>query len=554
MAWNGSIWVAVGEDFGGPGQILYSTDGITWISAIAPALAPIGTILTTYVNDVAWNGSMWIAVGWGASTNHTMAYSYDGDAWYVVTSPPPPLPPPPPPPLSQGKGIAWNGSMWVAVGYGTGTIPLANTIAYSYDGFNWVGIAAGAGFTTNGNRVAWNGSMWLASGFDSGAFQGQTAYSTNGINWTVVNSTKIYEYYGVAYNSLRPNTITFPTNRIVAVGEGTSVGEIYYSSDGISWTAVAAPPFTVTGYGVAWNGLMWIAVGKSASPIAYSYDGIIWLSPSSWSNPFTFSGNGIAWNDSMWVAVGGNSTYNIAHSSDGINWTSVTSPFASIVNGVAWGRTKWIAVGLGATTIASSVDGITWAAVASPFTVQGHGVAWNGSMWVAVGEGTNKIVYSNDDGITWNSVTWTTANQFASKGNCVAWNGSMWVAGGGGSSSNHIAYSTHGINWTIATTAALGLEATSLAWIGTEWVAMGGSDIIHSPDGITWSAAVPSPFTTSGNGVAWNSGKGSVKINGGGGTLSLNAYGPGLSNKLDVVSGQYYNKGFNNFSVSFTPN
>jgi hypothetical protein len=45
-----------------------------------------------------------------------------------------------------------------------------------------------------------------------------------------------------------------------------------------------------------------------------------------------------------------------------------------------------------------------------------------------------------------------------------------------------------------------------------------------------------------------------VKIKDVSGTLSLNTYGPGLSNKLDVVSSQYYNKGFNNFSVSFTPN
>jgi hypothetical protein len=132
----------------------------------------------------------------------------------------------------------------------------------------------------------------------------------------------------------------------------------------------------------------------------------------------------------------------------------------------------------------------------------------------------------------------------------------MWVAGGDNSSGNGIvAYSTNGTSWTVVTTPIVtGTPVTSLAWVGTKWVAFGGTVQSYSPDGITWTNAVSSPFTTSGNGVAWNSGKGSVKINGGGGTLSLNAYGSGLSSKLDVVSGQYYNKGFNNFSVNFTTN
>jgi hypothetical protein len=92
---------------------------------------------------------------------------------------------------------------------------------------------------------------------------------------------------------------------------------------------------------------------------------------------------------------------------------------------------------------------------------------------------------------------------------------------------------------------------TSLTWVGTGWVAFGGNFLSNSPDGINWTNS-GSPFATSGNSVAWNSGKGSVKINGGGGILSLNAYGSGLSSKLDVVSSKYYNRGFNNFSVNFT--
>jgi hypothetical protein len=545
VAWNGSIWVAVGEGFGGPGEILHSTDGITWISA-----ASIGAILTTNVNDVAWNGSMWIAVGYGASTSDTMAYSYDGDTWVVVTLSL----------FSQGHGIAWNGSMWVAVGYGTGLTPLANTIAYSYDGFNWVGIAGGLGFVTNGNKVAWNGSMWLASGFDSGAFLGQTAYSTNGINWTVVNSTIIYEYYGVAYNSLRPNTITFPTNRIVAVGDvsGGGTNTIAYSSDGITWTGLGNSIFQSIGVGVAWNGLKWVAVGEGINTIAYSSDGITWTGIGSLI--FTTRGIGVAWNDSMWVAVG-NGADSIAHSPDGMAWTGITgTSIFTTGQGVAWNGSMWVAVGQGAYSFAYSSDGVAWTGVTNSIfnnTIGGLHVAWNGLLWVAVGDGSG---VGNHSIATWNGTgSWigVTGTSIFTTGRGVAWNGSMWVAVGAGT--NSIAYSFNGTNWIGVTGITIfGSSGIGVAWTGSMWVAVGygagTNSIATSPDGITWTGVTSSTIFNinyGGYGVAWNSGKGSVKIKDISGTLSLNAYGPGLSNKLDVVSSQYYNTGFNNFSVRF---
>ena len=74
---------------------------------------------------------------------------------------------------TRGRGIAWNGSMWVAVGEGT------NSIAYSYDGVAWNGLGTSI-FSTGGYGVAWNGSMWVVVG------QGGNSYATSpdGINWT----------------------------------------------------------------------------------------------------------------------------------------------------------------------------------------------------------------------------------------------------------------------------------------------------------------------------------------------------------------------------------
>ena len=284
VAWNGSIWVVVGD------LIVTSSDANTWTPTTSP--------FSVFGRGVAWNGSIWVAVGEG--TTHTIAYSTNGTSWTglgnsIFTT--------------GGYGVAWNGSLWVAVGVGT-----LYSIAYSSDGINWTGVNSSIGLLDPGESVAWNGSFWIVVGqvlSPSPPNSYSIVTSPDGINWTgVINTGTLFGTVlcvgnGVAYNSLRPNTITFPTNRIVAVGSGTN--KIVYSPDGNAWTAVTPSPFSTQGTGVAWNGSMWVAVGVGATSndsIAYSLDnGISWLPPTTWTNPFTSGGNGIAWNGSMWEQV-----------------------------------------------------------------------------------------------------------------------------------------------------------------------------------------------------------------------------------------------------------
>jgi hypothetical protein len=119
----------------------------------------------------------------------------------------------------------------------------------------------------------------------------------------------------------------------------------------------------------------------------------------------TSIGNGVAWNGSLWVAVGQGTTYTIATSSDGINWTGV--PNSAII-----------------------------------FTI-GYGVAWNGSLWVAVGSGSGNTIATSPDGINW---TGQGSTVFTNAGRSITWNGIRWVAGGTGG--NTIATSPNGLNWT----------------------------------------------------------------------------------------------------------
>ena len=132
------MWVAVGQ---GTYTIAYSSDGITWNGVTDSST----NIFTTAGYDVAYNGTMWVAVGEG--TTYSIAYSSDGITWNGVTDSSTAIF------TSSGRDIAWNGTMWVAVGEGT-----TYSIAYSSDGIIWNGVTdSGVNiFTLVGFGVAWN--------------------------------------------------------------------------------------------------------------------------------------------------------------------------------------------------------------------------------------------------------------------------------------------------------------------------------------------------------------------------------------------------------------
>jgi hypothetical protein len=77
VVWNGLLWVAAGN--GTSYTIVYSYDGITW-TGVANSKTLFN--LTGGVIDIAWNGTIFVAVG--AGTN-IIATSYDGITWSNTT-------------------------------------------------------------------------------------------------------------------------------------------------------------------------------------------------------------------------------------------------------------------------------------------------------------------------------------------------------------------------------------------------------------------------------------------------------------------------------------
>ena len=276
--------VAVGG--AGDNTIATSQNGITW-SGVGKS------IFTENGIGVAYNGSnMWVAVGNGTNTIATSPNGTDWTPRSTVNTI-----------FTTGFGVAYGSNTWVAVGDGT------NSIATSHDnGFTWTGLGTTI-FSGGGNAdVAYGSNLWVAVGEGDNTI----ATSPNGTDWTGLGNTILNQGAGVAYGS----------NLWVAVGGG-GVNKIVTSPDGTNWAASISGNsiFTVACLGVAWNGLLWVAVGDGTDKIATSPDGTNWAASISGNSIFSNSCQGVAWNSSLqlWIAVGVG-TNTIATSSDGSTW------------------------------------------------------------------------------------------------------------------------------------------------------------------------------------------------------------------------------------------
>jgi cytoskeletal protein CcmA (bactofilin family) len=284
-------------------DIAYSYDGSNWVGTDTGVFTGNNNISGQgYAWGVGWNGNMWVATGNGSNT---LAYSSDGKTWQGAVSSPFP---------DYAWSVAWNGNVWVATGGSDGTAECS--VAYSYDGMSWTAADTSSSliFSYGGFGVAWGGSYWVAVGGGSNMF----ATSYDGINWSAQPSNAIFGDAGV-------QAIAYNGNLWVATGN-QGVSTIAYSLDGINWAGVDASSFTFQSWGntVAWNGSIWVAGGTSASGLclAYSYDAFNWtLSP---SQTFNFDCWSVAWNGLQWTAVG-DSNVTIARSTNGVNWTSISS-------------------------------------------------------------------------------------------------------------------------------------------------------------------------------------------------------------------------------------
>jgi hypothetical protein len=554
VAWNGSYFLAVGTSAaaGSTPIIQTSSNGYIWTNQTAQN-ASLGPLYC-----VATNGSLWV-IGGAQNTGQIIGTfggtaiqtSTDGSNWTARTNAP----------LTQVNGVAWNGSLWVAVGSGilnfaTGPFIAGSlcTIQTSTDGFNWTGRMSG--FTIAGQGIAWNGSLWVAVGVSSGgAGSCYIQTSPDGINWTNRPCTFTAAAYSVAWNG----------STWLVGGQGTNT--LVSSPDGITWTAVSNGTGTAI-YSIAWNGSLWVTNGTGGNIIQTSPDGVSWTGrgtafTSGFSVCFaTFNVPTIAMSNlnvfsqgqpsfltctnqivSYISAMTLNNTLTVDQTSRvGINLAK--PQFALDVNGYAnftglrtnvYGTPNlYVAVGsnaAGTVTVQTSADGISWYSRLTNFALgRTNAIGWNGTMLIALSSEGGANIQTSFDGFSWTTRSGNySSTQYA---NCIGWNGSVWVTGGTG---GMISTSPDGITWT---SRGNGFTANGIincvVWSGLQWVAVGTQYstttltftgfIQTSPDGFSWTTRPHHPFSTSVNGVAWN-GDWFVAVGSGGATIATSADG-----------------------------
>ena len=543
IAYGRGAYVAIAGGSAAETKAAYSADGITWTAT---------TIASAAWSSVAYGEGLFVAVAGdqtGATT--TFATSADGLTWTSRTMPI----------AERWTRVKFANGMFIAIAGGIGGT--SRRVAYSYDGINWQ-------LSSMPQEAKWidleyaNG-LWVAiAGYNTG--YDFVATSTNGIDWQYVPLNNPYGSTGSDTGSftLRPTGIAYGAGKwVISHGGGSSLNNLYYSYDGITWSLGVNPNQSGYFHSMMYNGSnTYIAIsgspnGSTSNGVLSSTDGFNWLTSNTMpSTGYTFArgavGNGwfvtarnntgnfatrtrdgirweqtslpqsfwadVTFDNNRYMAVAGSQTVTnmLAYSDDGITWTSSIFPVSSRWTRVRFGNGVWIAIaGEGGTTniAARSTDnGLTWARITLPGTLSWNGLAYSSTlgMWVAVagiGSATTSYAVSFDDGITWQLRTMPTSANWSS----VVWTGTNFVAVAGAGGAGTIgATSPDGLVWTQRT---LPTSATwkSVAYANNTVVAVAGhttsttaaaSSVDH---GVSWTARTL-PTSAAWNGLAYANG------------------------------------------------
>jgi hypothetical protein len=387
VAWGNDKFVAGG---GSTTKLFYSYDGKTWTACTIT--------VSIRIDSVAFNGTIWVAVGSNSSSSGVF-YSYDGITWTITPSSV----------LNATNSCgcaAWSPSLnkWAIAGKDAAYYS-SDGINWTSASFT----VAPTGFL--GYSMAWCGNKFIMSSLTTGTINsgytspdGQIWTAFTLTNWPVTNVTN---GMGVAWSVTQPNSSQELVNVAIqqpTLAFGSGVNTIAYSYDGIQWSGIGNTLFTTSGYGGCWNGKIWVAGGISSQAVfTGSIDGATGatLTISSITsgtvsvgqyitgtnilpNTFIVAGSGLSWTvtppqNVTSTTITANSGV-LGYSYDGINWTPVSqSVLTGIIYNVVWNGTVFVAAGGGSTgyCLAYSYNGITWTAVANTALSLGMGIGYN---------------------------------------------------------------------------------------------------------------------------------------------------------------------------------
>jgi len=203
------------------------------------------------------------------------------------------------------------------------------------------------------------------------------------------------EWHNTPINDITGSPTMNPTSM---ASKGTSLhmlstfgGDIFTSTDGITWTELASAPFGILpsdgAYKIIYDSIntKWVAVGVNAHTGAIFTsidDGVTWVTQ---THSFVSEAvTDVIYANSLYIAVGSNGK--IQTSTDATTWSDATSPFGtSTINAIAASSSLFMAVGEDS-KIATSPDGITWTLVNNSLKVNLTDIIFDGTNFIMTGE------------------------------------------------------------------------------------------------------------------------------------------------------------------------
>lgn len=483
---------------------------------------------------------LWIIGGSNASYKNDVWSSYDGINWIQETA--------------KAKFSARNNHQVVSFNDGRSDKlwliggndgELKNDVWSSRDGVNWVEETKHAAFSARRYHQLVNfndGSgdkLWLIGGND-GANKNDTWSSYDGVNWE--QQTEHAEFSArIHHQVISFNDGSGDKLWLIAGYDGKLKNDIWSSSNGIDWiqqntNAEFSPRYShqVIGFNDGSGDKLWLVGGNDGeikNDVWSSNDGINWsqntpnakFSARADHQVVSFN-NGSG--DKLWLIAGseGTATNDVWSSSDGSNWTQVSSDpefsarrFHQAVSfNDGNGEKLWLIGGDNgqkSNDVWSSSDGINWVQEIShaEFSARkNHQIIkfnnGNGNkLWLIGGnDGADKNdIWSSKDGVTWVQEKSNAAFSARSNHQLVNFNNGtgdkLWLIGGNdGIDKNDVWSSKDGTTWTqeIASAAFAAREhfqvvSFSLGGINKLWL-IGGrngvfkNDVWSSSDGRDW--------------------------------------------------------------------
>ncbi len=358
----------------------------------------------------------------------------------------------------------------------------------SEDGLTWTARESGLTDGRSVSRLVFGNGRFVASGA-----LGALRTSTDGITWTAAT-------FPVADAS---TYIAYGAGRWLAL---SSQGDVFTSTDGVTWSTRSALP--ETSLFLAFGAGLFCTISLDASTIHTSPDGLTWTrratNASSTAGPID-----LTYADATFFVPLATSAGRYLTSADGVSWHEIapTPSLSTASHTLTRGEGLYLQAAAAPDLLRWSQDGVFWSRIAPAEGRSFRGIAANGTVAVAVGTaqpplGTSLTALLS---ISYDGTTWFPASSgFSGALNDVAWGGapaSQFVAVGAGS---NLLTSPDGITWTTRTaTGATNLRGVK--HVNGRWIAVGDNAMFTSTNALTWTR-VTLPGTAPLYQVAYGSG------------------------------------------------